>query len=283
MLLIEDYDLRLARRLVSGVDVWLNNPIHPLEASGTSGMKAGINGVINLSVLDGWWDEGYDGNNGWAIKPASESLEQGRRNFEESRTLYELLQDHVIPLYYKRGDTGYSSEWVRMAKRSMASLLPRFNSIRMVSEYVSRFYLPATRQGRKYAESDFEAARRVADWKARVRKAWPKVSIRRLDAQRKSIAFGEAVRFEVAVGLDGLKAEDVAVELLISRPPGAANSKQPMTYRFESEGIFTEQGEQRYALELQPELCGKLEYRIRIYPHHELLTQRFEMGMLRWL
>jgi starch phosphorylase len=283
MLLIEDYDLRLARRLVCGVDVWLNNPIYPLEASGTSGMKAGINGVINLSVLDGWWDEGYDGRNGWAIKPVSEHLEEGRRNFEESRTLYELLQDQVIPLYYKRGDTGYSTEWVRLAKRSMASLLPRFNSIRMVSEYVSRFYLPATRQGRKYAESGFEAARRVAEWKAQVRKAWPKISIRRLDTPRKSISFGEAVRFEVAVGLDGLKPEDVAVELMISQPAGAGEGKQPMSYRFESEGVRTEQGEQRYALELEPELCGKLECRIRIHPHHELLTHPFEMGMMRWL
>jgi starch phosphorylase len=283
ILFIEDYDLRLARRLVSGVDVWLNNPIYPLEASGTSGMKAGINGVINLSVLDGWWDEGYDGRNGWAIKPVSESLDEARRNFEESRTLYELLQDHVIPLYYKRADTGYSSDWVRLAKRSMASLLPRFNSIRMVSEYVSKFYLPATRQGRKYAESGFEPARRVAEWKAQVRKAWPKISVRRLDAQKKSISFGEAVRFEVAVNLDGLKPEDVAVELLISRPAGSADGKQPLTYRFESEGVRTEQGEQRYALELEPELCGKLEYRVRAYPHHELLTHPFEMGMMRWL
>ncbi|MGH6629679.1 MAG: alpha-glucan family phosphorylase, partial [Burkholderiales bacterium] len=149
VLLVEDYDLRLARRLVSGVDVWLNNPVYPLEASGTSGMKAGINGVINLSVLDGWWDEGYDGRNGWAIKPVSEELEESRRNLEEGRTLYELLQDQVIPLYYQRADTGYSTGWVRMAKRSMASLLPRFNSTRMVSEYVSRFYLPASRQGRR--------------------------------------------------------------------------------------------------------------------------------------
>jgi starch phosphorylase len=283
ILLIEDYDLRLARRLVSGVDVWLNNPIYPLEASGTSGMKAGINGVINLSVLDGWWEEGYDGRNGWAIKPVSESLEEGRRNFEESRTLYELLQDHVIPLYYKRGDTGYSTEWVRMAKRSMASLLPRFNSIRMVSEYVSKFYLPAARQGRKYAESGFDAARRIAEWKTQIRISWPRISVRRLDTQRKSILYGETVRFEVAVYLDGLKPEDVAVELLISRPAGANENKRPLIYRFESVGVRNEQAEQLYALDLEPELCGKLEYRIRIYPHHAMLTHAFEMGMMRWL
>jgi starch phosphorylase len=281
LLVIEDYDLRLARRLVRGVDVWLNNPLYPMEASGTSGMKAGINGVINLSVLDGWWEEGYDGTNGWAIKPVSERLDEARRNFEESRTLYELLQDQVIPLYYKRSDTGYSVEWVRMAKRSMASLLPRFNSIRMVNEYVSRFYLPAARQGRRYAESAFEGARRIAEWKARVRRAWPKVSLRRLDSAPKRMSFGDSLRFEVAVNLDGLRPEDVAVELLISRP--ADEQHKERAYRFEATGMHTEHGEYRYALELQPELCGRLEYRIRVYPHHELLTHPFEMGMMRWL
>jgi len=281
VLLIEDYDLQLARRLVSGVDVWLNNPVYPLEASGTSGMKAGINGVINLSVLDGWWDEGYDGRNGWAIKPVSENVEEDKRNFEESRTLYELLQDQVIPTYYRRGEMGYSVEWVRMAKHSIGTLLPRFSSTRMVNEYLTKFYLPATRQGRRFDESGHAAARKVAEWKAHVRNNWPGVAIRRMDAPRRSIGYGEAVRFEVAVALGGLKPEDVAVELLFCRE--TADEQAPARYRFESEGVKTEQGEHRFALELTPELCGKLEYRIRVYPHNELLTQPFELGMMRWL
>src|SRR5205814_251007 len=119
ILFVEGYDLRLARRLVSGVDVWLNNPIYPMEASGTSGMKAAFNGVINLSVLDGWWDEGYHGDNGWAVKPASPQLDDAHRNLEESRSLYEILQDRVIPLYYDRGPLGFSPEWIQLSKRSM--------------------------------------------------------------------------------------------------------------------------------------------------------------------
>jgi len=283
ILLIEDYDLRLARRLVSGVDVWLNNPVYPLEASGTSGMKAGMNGVLNLSVLDGWWDEGYDGKNGWAIKPVSESLDQARRNFEESRTLYELLQDQVIPMYYRRGDMGYSAEWLRMAKRSIATLLPRFSSTRMVSDYLAKFYLPATRQGRRYGESNFEAARRLAEWKRHVRSSWPKVGMRRLDAPKKRVAFGDNVRFEVGVNLDGLKPENVRVELLIAKQISRDNEAQATCYQFQSEGVRTEKGEHRFVLELSPEHCGKLGYRIRLYPHHELLTHPFEMGMMRWL
>jgi starch phosphorylase len=283
LLLVEDYDMRLARRLVSGVDVWLNNPVYPLEASGTSGMKAGINGVINLSVLDGWWDEGYDGKNGWAIKPVSESFDEGRRSREEAKTLYELLQDHVIPLYYKRGDLGYSHEWIQMAKRSIATLLPRFSSTRMVGEYLSRFYLPASRQSRKFSESGFEAAKRLASWKADVRARWNAVRIRRLDNPKRNIPYGDTLRFEVAVLLDGLRPEDVVVEMQLGRHTEFERLKDSRRYRFEWEGLLTEQGEHRFVLQLTPEMCGKLDYRIRVYPWHELLTHPFEMGMMRWL
>ena len=280
---MEDYDLRLARRLVSGVDVWLNNPVYPLEASGTSGMKAGINGVLNLSVRDGWWDEGYDGANGWAIKPVSESFDEERRNREESRALYELLQDQVVPLYYRHCDLGYSQDWMRMAKRSIATLLPRFSSARMVGEYLSKFYLPASRQGRRYSDSHYDVARRVAEWKAHVRNSWAKVDLRRLDTPPHNLAFGNAMRLALAVNLDGLTPDDVVVELLIGRHTDSDKLRESRCYRFEWEGVMTEQGEHRYALQLTPEMCGKLEYRVRIYPWHEMLTHPFEMGMMRWL
>ncbi|MBK8016199.1 MAG: alpha-glucan family phosphorylase [Betaproteobacteria bacterium] len=283
VLVVENYDLRLARRLVSGVDVWLNNPVYPLEASGTSGMKAGINGVINLSVRDGWWDEGYDGHNGWAIKPVSESLDEHRRNVEESNTLYELLQDHVIPTYYQRNEMGYSPEWVRMAKNSIATLLPRFNSARMVNEYVAKFYLPATRQWRRYSEGAFTAAGQLAKWKEHVRSAWEHVKMRRLDAAPKRIPFGAGVRFEIGVRLDGLKPDDVVLEMILARHTSLESHKHRSNYRFEFDGTFSAEGEHRYVLELTPELCGKLEYRIRLYPHHELLTHPHEMGMMLWL
>ncbi len=283
VLLVENYELRLARRLVSGVDVWLNNPVYPLEASGTSGMKAGINGVINLSVCDGWWDEGYDGHNGWAIKPVSENLDEYRRNAEEAKTLYELLQDHVIPAYYARNDMGYSPAWVKMAKRSMATLLPRFNSMRMVNEYVSKFYLPAARQWRRYSETGYSNARRVAEWKEHVRRGWGNVRIRRLDQAPKRIPFGDGVRVEVAVFLDGLSPEDVVVELVLSRPANPESQRHMMQVRFEADGTRTEGGEHRFALQLTPEMCGRLEYRVRVYPHHELLTHAHEMGMMIWL
>ena len=282
LLLIEGYDLRLSRRLVAGVDVWLNNPIFPYEASGTSGMKAAMNGVINLSVLDGWWDEGYEGDNGWAIKPASGALDQQRRDREEAHTLYEILQDQVIPTYYRRGPQGFSPDWIRLAKRSISTILPRYNAMRMLHEYVARLYLPATQHWRRYSERGFAAAREVGEWKARVRAAWPGVGLRRIDESRKRIQFGESVQITVAVKLNGLTPGDIAVELLLAR---GSHDRVDGRLRHELafDGTVTDAGEHRFALDLQPELCGRLGYRIRAYPRHALLTHPFELGLMSWV
>lgn len=282
ILLIEGYDLRLARRLVSGVDVWLNNPIYPLEASGTSGMKAALNGVINLSILDGWWGEGYDGSNGWAVKPVADTTDPARRDREEVRTLYELLQDSVVPMFYDVGPLGFSPAWVAMAKRSIATLLPRFNTERMLTEYVENFYRPAARQWHRVAHDDFRPARDLAAWKTRIRNSWHNVRLRRIDHQQERISFGDSIRFELAVGLDGLKPEDVKVEVMVGRP--SAEPRPLAAKQFELRCMRPlDNGEQLYAIEMQPELCGKIDYRFRVYPHHEMLTHPFEMGMMLWL
>jgi starch phosphorylase len=282
VLLVEGYDLQLARRLVSGVDVWLNNPIYPMEASGTSGMKGAMNGVINLSVLDGWWAEGYDGKNGWAIKPATSAPDDERRNLEEARALYELLEDNVVPLYYNRGPTGHSPGWVAMAKRSLTSVLPRFNSTRMLSDYLTQYYVPAANQGRRYQKEACSGAREIAAWKAKVRAAWDKVTVRRHDQAARRIRFGESVKIEVAVNLNGLAPSDIAVELLLGRP-GQGEEDGTRSYFLDHVGLLAQGPEHLFTLALTPQLCGKLDYRIRAYPHHELLTHRFEMGMMRWL
>ncbi len=283
VLFVEGYDLRLARRLVSGVDVWLNNPIFPMEASGTSGMKAGFNGVINLSVLDGWWGEGYDGQNGWAIKPASEVLDDGRRDIEESRSLYELLQDRVIPLYYDHGAMGFSPEWIRMAKRSIMTLLPRFNSHRMVGEYLTRFYVPASRRGKQLIDRNYKTARDLAEWKRKVRAAWPRVSFGPLARPQQHIAFGDQVRFSVSVNIDRLVPEDIKVELMLAPALRDLAPTHPADHHvFRPDGA-DEHGRHRYVLDLAPELCGKLEYRVRAYPYHPELSHPFELGLMKWI
>ena len=283
-LLVEGYDLRLARRLVAGVDVWLNNPIFPLEASGTSGMKAGFNGVINLSVLDGWWGEGYTGNNGWAIKPASERLSDERRNLEEARSMYELLQDKVIPLYYQRGEAGFPHEWIQMAKRSIMTLLPQYNSERMVGEYLARFYIPGAQRGHEFANDNYAPAREVAAWKRRVRGGWHSVQLRTRGMPQRHTQFGENVRFTVAVAMEGLKPEDIVVELLLaSATRELPAARKPRGHAFQYSGERGESGEYLFTLDLSPQLCGKLEYRIRAYPYHPNLSHRFEMGLMKWI
>ena len=263
--------------------MWLNNPVFPMEASGTSGMKAGMNGVLNLSVLDGWWGEGYNRDNGWAIKPASDRLEPARRDEEESRTLYEILQDQVLPLYFTRGSMGYSPEWLHMAKRSVATILPRFNSARMVTDYLRKFYLPASQQGRRYAEDQFARAKEVSTWKSAVRAAWPSVAIRRLDEPKPRIRFGETIRIEVAMELAGLDADDVVVELMLARDHLRLDRAERERLRFAHDGTRTPEGEHRFVLELQPELCGRMDYRLRAYPCHALLTHPLELGLMIWV
>lgn len=282
ILLVEGYDLRLARRLVSGVDVWLNNPIYPMEASGTSGMKAGINGTLNLSILDGWWGEGFDGKNGWGIKPVAENMEASLRDIEESRSFYEILQDQVIPLYFSYGKSGYSNGWVKMAKHSMASLLPLYGTRRMVREYIHKFYAPACRQGTGYAQDNYAAAKNVTAWKAKINAAWNGVSLRRLDTPEKQLQFGQTLNFRLAVKLNGLQPEDVVVELLLAREHGNNQIKQFKHFSFKCTGTVGSQ-EHQFELDHAPEICGSQRYYLRVYPYHPLLTHPLEMGKMVWL
>ena len=283
ILFIENYDLRVGRRLVSGVDVWLNNPVYPMEACGTSGMKAAINGVLNLSVLDGWWGEGYDSRIGWAIKPASQALEPRRRDADEARTLYEVLQDQVVPLYYARDADGFSPGWVAMAKASMASVAPRFSSLRMLHEYVERFYAPASKRGRRLAAQDLREGRALADWKTRVHAAWSGVRLQSIDQAVASIEHGGSVRVAVAVALNGLAPSDVVVEVMLARPGASHAGENLERWRLLPTPQRTASGDCVYALEFAPQSCGRIDYRVRAYPSPEMLAHPFEMGLMLWL
>lgn len=301
VLLIQGYDLGLARHLVSGIDVWLNTPIYPLEASGTSGMKAAINAGINLSVLDGWWAEGYDGQNGWAIKP-SPHTDDLSRDREDARVLYEILQDDVVPLYYDRSKYSYSPGWVTKAKRSMATVLPYFNSTRMVNDYLEKFYLPASRHGKHLSANQYTKARILSSWKAKIRQLWSGVKIRQVTTSMQQLAYGESVTIQVTVFLNGLNPADVTVDLILSRKlhePEIAMPSETKTvpyynnthhepegsvinYRLVAERPLPEPGEYLYSLTFQPEWCGGLSYYVRVFPFHELLTEPHEMGMMVW-
>jgi starch phosphorylase len=246
-------------------------------------MKAAMNGVLNLSVLDGWWGEGYDGKNGWAIPPSSEAVEPEKRDEEEAQTLYELLQDQVIPMFYRMTNMGHSPEWIQMAKHSIASLLPKYSASRMLLEYVSGSYVPAARQGRRYSEDGYKGAVEVAAWKQKVCKAWPGVKLRAMQIPEPRISFGEGVALDIAVALNGLSPQDVTVELLLTR--GLNDPVDPLVQHFELSVAQADigNGETHYTVQLKPEWCGRLDYRIRAYPRHALLTHPLEMGLMRWV
>lgn len=282
IILLEGYDLALARKLVCGVDVWLNTPEYPLEASGTSGQKAGMNGVLNLSVLDGWWAEGYNGDNGWAITPHDPHFDASYRNHEEAGELLDLMENQVVPMYYERNGQGYSDEWVRKSKNSMKSIIPNFNAQRMVRDYITGLYGPAGRQNRKFSDSNHQVAHELATWKARVNQSWPEVSFRRTDAAPDSLKAGDSLTINVAARLGELGPDDVVVECLT----GTQSEQGPFVTRNCSEFIPSgqnEDGEYLFELKLDPPLSGLQYYKIRIYPHHPHLCQRFETGKVLWL
>lgn len=172
---VENYDMRIAADLVQGVDVWLNNPLKPLEASGTSGQKAAVNGVLNCSILDGWWAEGYNSYNGWAIE--RECNLQAKQEQSDSESLYEILEKEIVPSFYQCDGDGIPRKWVAMMKESIRSLAPVFNANRLVQEYWNRFYLPAAQRGKRFRENNFEIAGRVADYKKFIRAHWPEVRV----------------------------------------------------------------------------------------------------------
>jgi len=283
VILLEGYDQALARKLVTGVDVWLNNPEYPLEASGTSGQKAGINGVINLSVLDGWWAEGYNGVNGWAITPHGPAYDPAYRDREEAQELLDTLEKQVFPLYYDRNGHGYSDGWVRMSKASMKSLIPRFNSQRMFMDYVRQFYCHASRQRGVMAGNDHERAREIAAWRGKIDRYWPRVRLRRLDEAPTRIRSGATLTVRVAAYLDELAPDDVLLECLVGTETEAGEFIPHDTHVFTPGARDSATGETEFRLDLRPRLPGLQYYRIRMVPFHPCLSHRFEAGYMLWL
>jgi len=279
ILMLEGYDISLARYLTSGVDLWMNNPIRPMEASGTSGMKAAMNGVPNLSILDGWWPEGYQGDNGWAIGGERPLQDLSHRDADDAASLYDLLEREVIPRYYTRNENGFSQDWVRMAKRAMISSIPNFNTDRMVSEYTSRFYMPASRRGSAMTANHFERAKALSEWKQRIRKYWPGVRLENPDPMslHSSQDFGDRFTMRVKAHSEGISVQDLTVEILLFRPKrsGIYKRYQLIPMIPEEDGLFT--------ADLDPDDSGDFGCQVRVYPSHPDLTHPLAMGLMTYL
>jgi starch phosphorylase len=281
ILLLEGYDMALARLMVTGVDVWLNTPEYPLEASGTSGQKAGLNGAVNLSVLDGWWGEGYNGHNGWGIQPRDSRFDHHQKHQEEANDLLDIIEHEMLPIYFRRDGGGYSEDWVALSKASMKSTIPRFNSQRMVRDYVTKLYWPAREQRRKLEANDAELARSLANWKQRVRSAWPGVNMQLMLQPPAHLYHDDKIVLRVRAQLNGLQAEDVRLECLLG-----SNDADGEFVVSQKAALSATGGDDHYtefAIDLVPEIAGLQYYKLRMYPYNDALSHPFELGCMIWV
>ncbi|HWG63256.1 MAG TPA: alpha-glucan family phosphorylase [Streptosporangiaceae bacterium] len=282
---LPDYDMAMARALVQGCDVWLNNPLRPLEACGTSGMKSALNGGLNLSVRDGWWDEWYDGADGWAIPSADGVADPERRDELESSALYDLLGQTVAPLFYGAGPDGLPRRWLEMVGHTLRALGPRVQASRMVREYVEHLYIPAARASRALSDGSarepgsFQAARELAAWKRRVLKAWPGVRIEHVEAQDGEQGPGGKLDVHAIVALGALSPDDVSVEAVYGRVGDDDEIIDPRTSPLTLEGA-ADDGVARYAGPAELGRPGPFGYTVRVVPRHPLLADPAEMGLI---
>ncbi|MFD7975745.1 alpha-glucan family phosphorylase [Streptomyces sp. NPDC059071] len=278
---LPDYGMGMARGLYPGCDVWLNNPLRPLEACGTSGMKAALNGCLNLSVLDGWWDEWFEPDFGWAIPTAdgAAALDEERRDDLEAAALYELIERRVAPRFYDRGPDGVPAGWTAMVRRTLADLGPRVLADRMVKEYVERLYAPAAAAHRALGP---DAARSLAAWKARVRGAWPKVSVDHVevgdDLQDAELGATPAVRVRVSLG--ELRPEDVEVQAVTGRVDADDRLLDPQIVVLKPAGGPDLEGRLPYAGALSLDRTGPFGCTVRVLPSHPLLDHPAEPGLV---
>ena len=278
---IEDYDMALARYLVQGVDIWLNNPRKLLEASGTSGMKAAFNGAINLSVLDGWWWEAYTNETGWAIGKEEEYEDPSYQDEVESSELYDLLEKDIIPLFYNRSEDGLPRGWVALMKSMMQEICPVFNTNRMAYEYNQRFYQPLMRRFKEMAADNFLMARSLAAWKAKVYSAWGGIKInyvRTKDSVEQKV--GNAFEVEASIFLNNLSPDDVSVEIyngmLDAERDFASGQPIPMAC------TGTESSSHMFRCPVPCVTSGLHGYTVRILPKNPALYNPYELCLIKW-
>jgi starch phosphorylase len=281
---LPDYDMEMARTLVQGCDVWLNNPLRPLEACGTSGMKAALNGGLNLSVLDGWWDEWYDGRNGWAIPSADSVTDPVRRDELEAAALYDLLGKSVAPLFYQSGAGGLPERWLEMVSHTLRTLGPKALASRMVREYVTELYAPAALASRVLAgdggaAAQWAGARELAAWKQRIIGAWHGVRVEHVEADDGDLSPGGSLTVRASIALGTLSTEDVAVEVVYGPAGDSDEILDPVRSRLDLDGAVTD-GVARYTGAAELGQPGPFGYTVRVLPSHPLLAGPAELGLV---
>ncbi|MCL2478812.1 MAG: alpha-glucan family phosphorylase, partial [Treponema sp.] len=282
LVFLENYDLSMAHYLTSGADLWLNTPRRPLEASGTSGMKAAMNGVLNCSVLDGWWDEAYDPEIGWAIGQGEEYQDTNLQDEVESKALYDLLEREIIPLFYQRGRDGLPREWIRRMKSCMRDIGQSMSSHRMLMDYCNKFYFPALKNYRRIVKDDYAESRALASYLTRLRQAWDNLRIVKIDSNYKPVMQrGDSMTVTARIELGNLKPEDVMVELYHGSVSNQANEIENSKHT-EMKAIGQEENVYVYQVKIECVDTGMQGHTVRILPKHEALVHPYRSGFIKW-
>ncbi|MEM8964915.1 MAG: alpha-glucan family phosphorylase [Bacteroidota bacterium] len=291
---LEDYDIELTSRMVKGVDVWLNTPTRPLEASGTSGMKATLNGTLNLSVLDGWWAEGYRADAGWALPEERAYDNQDVQNELDAATIYAILENELIPAYYDQNNEGVSEKWATRMKNTIAHIAPEFTMKRMMDDYFERFYEKLGEQRKKIHPSDFKGAKELAEWKGKIVGVWNQIRVLEksiYDFANDPLPLGERFKADIVLDIRDLNPEDVGMELLIARRVNGKNHivlkeamSQKIVKNLSDSEILEETGTMvKYTANAKITFSGVYEYGFRIFPQHPLLANPQDFNQVTWL
>ncbi|MCH4155699.1 MAG: alpha-glucan family phosphorylase [Muribaculaceae bacterium] len=281
IIFLENYDMIVAKRLVTGVDIWLNTPTRPLEASGTSGEKAEMNGVLNFSVLDGWWYEGYKQGAGWALTDKRTFSDQGQQDRLDAATIYSMLENEIVPLYFAQNSKGYSPEWVQYIKNSIVRIAPHFTMKRMIDDYINRFYLKESARSKKLKANNYALAKEISAWKFKVAEKWDEIQIIDLhvsDALISNPVNGAEYETTAVINTAGLT-KDIGVELVLYTEENGQSTfhgTYPLTVAKEDGNIVT------YRIKRKLMNAGVFRYAFRIYPKNANLPHRQDFAYLKW-
>lgn len=284
IIFLENYDMRLAKRLVSGVDIWLNTPTRPLEASGTSGEKAQMNGVLNFSVKDGWWYEGYVEGAGWALTETRTYENQAHQDQLDAATIYQILENKIIPLYYAKNSKGYSPEWIEYIKKSVTQITPRFTTKRMMDDYFEKFYNKLAKRHAMLEADNFKKAKELAAWKENIASKWDKIEV--IDAGYSEVVnqpnVGDTLGFQAVIDIKDINDKNaIGVELVAIRTSSHNNNK---LYETKPLKLVKAEGSRLYfELPYQLNYAGSMKFAMRMYPQNELLPHRMDFAYVRWM
>ncbi|WP_295440027.1 alpha-glucan family phosphorylase [uncultured Prevotella sp.] len=281
IIFLEDYDMELARRLVSGVDIWMNTPTRPLEASGTSGEKAEMNGVVNLSVLDGWWVEGYREGAGWALKQERTYQNQGYQDQLDAATIYSLLENEILPLFYNRNEQGYSEGWIKTIKSSIATIAPHYTMKRQLDDYYDKFYIKQAANFKKLAANNNRLAKELAAWKETVAQRWDSIRVvSKDDSMLYSAETGKKYTLRYVIDEQGLN-DAIGLEL-VSIKTGKDGEEHIFSKR-EFEVVAHEGNNYTFEATFEPDVAGSFKSCVRMYPKNENLVYREDFCYVKWL